>query len=72
MAVWVSPLTEWIEPILMLTREHVLGRPATCDDQNKVILPAQIGVTLEQVFADVQPGESYGKVYVRSMIGYNL
>ena len=44
--------------LLVLTPERVLGRPATCDDAGRVIVPAQIGVTLEQVFADVQPGES--------------
>jgi pyruvate kinase len=44
--------------LLILTPEHVLGRPATCDTTGKVIVPAQIGVTLQQIFADVQPGES--------------
>ena len=43
--------------LLVLTREHIPGRPAICDGDGKVIVPAQIGVTLEEVFADVQPGE---------------
>lgn len=42
---------------LWLTPEHTLGRPALCDDQGRVLVTAQIGVTLEQVFEDVRPGE---------------
>jgi pyruvate kinase len=41
----------------VLTPEHILGRPAICDADGKIVVPAQIGVTLEQIFADVQPGE---------------
>ena len=42
---------------LILTREHMLGRPALCDDQGRVMVAAQIGITLEQVFQDIQAGE---------------
>ena len=43
---------------LVLTPEQVPGRPAVSDATGRVIVPARIGVTLDQVFRDVQPGES--------------
>lgn len=43
---------------LILTREHVLGRPALWDDHGRVMVAAHIGISLEQVFQDVRPGEA--------------
>jgi pyruvate kinase len=43
---------------LLLTPDSVAGRPAVVDDHNRELLPARIGVTLPEVFKDVQPGES--------------
>jgi pyruvate kinase len=43
---------------LILTRDDIPGRPALRDDQGRVLVAAQIGMTLEQAFRDVQPGEA--------------
>lgn len=42
---------------LVLTSEQGTGHPATRDGHGRVIVPAHIGVTLPQIFADIQPGE---------------
>jgi pyruvate kinase len=44
--------------ILILTRNPDLGRPAIYDPQGKLSRPATIGVTLPEIFADVQPEEA--------------
>ena len=44
--------------LLTLTKREEEGRPAIHDESGRVILPAQIGVTLPQIFDDIQPGES--------------
>ena len=43
---------------LLLTPDSNPGRPAVTDDRNRVLVPARIGITLPEVFRDVQPGES--------------
>ena len=43
---------------LVLTPEAFAGRPAVVDEHDRVLLPARIGVTLPEVFRDVQPGEA--------------
>jgi pyruvate kinase len=43
---------------LLLTSEAHLGRPAILDPHDRVMLPASIGITLPEVFRDVQAGES--------------
>ena len=43
---------------LLLTPESVAGRLAVLDDHGRALLPARIGVTLPEVFKDVQPGEA--------------
>ena len=43
---------------LLLTPESLPGQPAVLDDHDRVLLPARIGVTLPEVFRDVQPGEA--------------
>ena len=43
---------------LVLTPDSVVGRPAVCDARGQVLVPAQIGITLAQVFDDVRPGEA--------------
>jgi pyruvate kinase len=43
---------------LLLTPDSNIGRPAILDDHDRVMLPASIGITLPEVFRDVQPGES--------------
>ena len=42
---------------IVLTSEQVGGHPASRDSRDQVIVPAHIGVTLPQIFEDVQPGE---------------
>jgi len=42
---------------LVLTSEQDGGQPATRDAREQVIVPAHIGVTLPQIFDDLQPGE---------------
>jgi pyruvate kinase len=44
--------------ILILTRNPDLGLPAVYDPQGKLLQPATIGVTLPEIFADVQPEEA--------------
>jgi len=44
--------------MLVLTPDSVAGRPAVSDARGHVLVPAQIGVTLAQVFEDVRPGEA--------------
>jgi pyruvate kinase len=43
---------------LLLTPESIPGCPATLDDHDRVLVPARIGVTLPEVFRDVQPGDA--------------
>jgi pyruvate kinase len=43
---------------LLLTPESGRGRPAIVDDQDRVLMPASIGITLPEVFRDVRPGEA--------------
>ena len=43
---------------LLLTPEDVPGRAATLDEHDRVLVPASIGITLPEVFRDVQPGET--------------
>ncbi|MGE3513112.1 MAG: pyruvate kinase [Vicinamibacterales bacterium] len=43
---------------VVLTSDAIPGRPAIRDPAGRVIVPAQIGVTLPEVFADVKTGES--------------
>ena len=43
---------------LMLTSSLEPGRPAVFDERGKLISPARIGVTLPEIFSDVQVGES--------------
>ena len=42
---------------LVLTSQQEGGQPATTDAHDRVIVPAQIGVTLPEIFSDVKPGE---------------
>ena len=42
---------------LVLTSRQEGGQPATTDAHDRVIVPAQIGVTLPEIFGDVKPGE---------------
>jgi pyruvate kinase len=43
---------------LILTRDLSPGHPAIVDEHGIVVQPAEIGVTLPEVFADVKPGEA--------------
>ena len=43
---------------LILTRGAEPGRPAVVNGDGRVLAPATIGVTLQEVFDDVQPGQS--------------
>ena len=43
---------------LLLTPDSHAGRLAARDEHDRVLLPARIGVTLPEVFRDVQPGEA--------------
>jgi pyruvate kinase len=43
---------------LQLTRDSAPGRAAVHDDHQRVLRPACIGITLPEVFSDVQPGET--------------
>ena len=43
--------------ILILTRSLDPGRPALEDERGEIVEPARIGVTLPEIFSDVQPGE---------------
>ena len=43
---------------LLLTPDSFAGRLAVLDEHNRVLMPARIGVTLPEVFRDVQPGEA--------------
>jgi pyruvate kinase len=42
---------------LVLTRSSEPGKPAETDDQDRVVRPARIGVTLPEFFEHVKPGE---------------
>jgi pyruvate kinase len=42
---------------LILTRELIPGKPATCDDKGRMLSPASIGCTLPEVFALARPHE---------------
>jgi pyruvate kinase len=42
---------------LVITRDGLPGRPATCDELGRVIEPARIGCTLPEVFSAVGPGQ---------------
>jgi len=42
---------------LILTRSLDPGRPALENERGEVVEPARIGVTLPEIFSDVQPGE---------------
>lgn len=44
--------------LLILTKSLEPGRPATYDSAGQVLTPAQIGCTIPEIFARVQPGES--------------
>jgi pyruvate kinase len=43
---------------LLLTPDSIAGRPAVLDEHDRVMMPASIGITLPEVFRDVQCGES--------------
>jgi pyruvate kinase len=43
---------------LVLTRDDKPGRPAVRDKSGRVLVPAQISVTLPEIFDDIQPGHS--------------
>ena len=43
---------------LVLTRTLLAGRPAVRDEQGRVLRPAEIGVTLPEIFAGVKSGEA--------------
>ncbi len=43
---------------LLLTPESAPGRAAVRDERDRVLMPASIGVTLPEVFKDVQPGQA--------------
>jgi pyruvate kinase len=43
---------------LLLSRDGTPGHAAVCADDGQVLQPAAIGVTLANVFEDVQPGEA--------------
>ncbi|HET9832200.1 MAG TPA: pyruvate kinase [Vicinamibacterales bacterium] len=43
---------------LILTPEDLPGRPASHDEHGRVLTPASIGITLPEVFRDVQAGEA--------------
>jgi pyruvate kinase len=43
--------------LLVLTRELTPGRPADCDGNGRVLNPATIGCTSEQVFVDAKAGD---------------
>jgi pyruvate kinase len=42
--------------VLILTNASVRGKPAVYDQHERLLFPAHIGVTLPEVFQDVQPG----------------
>ncbi len=44
--------------MLILTPDSIPGRAATLDEHDRVLVPASIGITLPDVFRDVQPGET--------------
>lgn len=43
---------------LLLTPDSCMGQVAVLDEHDRVLTPARIGVTLAEVFTDVQPGEA--------------
>lgn len=43
---------------LVLTPDSFVGQLAVLDEHDRVLTPARIGVTLAEVFRDVQPGEA--------------
>ena len=43
---------------LELTPDGTAGHPALRDDHDRVLIPAAIGISLPEVFRDVQPGEA--------------
>ncbi|MEI6712610.1 MAG: pyruvate kinase [Verrucomicrobiota bacterium] len=53
-----SFLTLHQNDILLLTREHVPGRPATLDTDGRILTPASIGCTIPSIFDDIRSGES--------------
>ena len=42
---------------LVLTHASIAGKPAVYDARGQLMIPASIGVTLQQVFEDVMPGD---------------
>jgi pyruvate kinase len=42
---------------LIITRPTITGHDAVCDGQGRLLIPAMIGCTAEQVFEDVQAGD---------------
>lgn len=44
--------------VLLITRDQVPGRRATCDAAGRVLTPAMIGCTLPEVFDEALPGET--------------
>jgi pyruvate kinase len=50
-------LTLHVGDVLVLTPEGVPGRPAIRDNNGDVVLPAQVGVSLAEIFRDARPGE---------------
>jgi pyruvate kinase len=51
-------LTLHVGDVLALTPEGAPGRPAIRDNNGDVVLPAQIGVSLAEIFRDARPGEA--------------
>jgi pyruvate kinase len=43
---------------LIVTRDERPGRPASYDDQGRVLSPAHIGITLPEIFPDLRVGEA--------------
>ncbi len=51
-------LTLQVGDVLVLTPEGVPGCPAIRDNNGSVIVPAQVGVSLAEIFRDARPGEA--------------
>jgi pyruvate kinase len=51
------PLTLMTGDELVVTRSTTVGRPAVRDDRGRVLTPAMIGCTADQVFEDVRSGD---------------
>jgi pyruvate kinase len=44
--------------VLILTHEHIPGRPASIDSMGRCLIPARIGCTLPAIFDEARTGES--------------